>query len=163
VSEEVPSKEQGPGDAAGASQWQPGPEADDEVTRSRLVGLMAVPISSAVPVRRSTVLMVVAFFGLGTLMAIYPPAAKTSVSNPNSGGVPIITSTTTTTTTTTTTEPSTTTTTTRPRATTTTTRVGGGNSTTTTTVKGSTTSTTLTSGTTTTTQPSGATSTTVAP
>ena len=161
----VPTGDARPDDDDGSTGTQPAPAVDD-APHSRLVGLMALPISPSVPVRRSTVLMVVAFLGFGTLMAFYPPAAKT-VNNGNSTGypgVPIIATTTTTTTTprpttTTTTTPPTSTTATRP--TTTTTRPGGGTSTTTTT-RGSTTTTTK-AGSTTTTQPIAATTTTAVP
>jgi cytoskeletal protein RodZ len=166
VSDATPTGNERPGDAGtpvGADR--PEPVEDGEVMRSRLVGLMARPVSSRVTVRRSTVLMAVAFLGFGTLMAIYPPAAKATTSNPNSdivpGLVPATTTTTTTSTSTTTTTapPPSSTTTTRP--TTTTTRAGGGTSTTTTTTRASTT--TTTKGGATTTLATGATTTTVTP
>jgi cytoskeletal protein RodZ len=166
VSDATPTENERPGDAGtpvGADR--PEPVEDGEVMRSRLVGLMARPVSSRVTVRRSTVLMAVAFLGFGTLMAIYPPAAKATTSNPNSdivpGLVPATTTTTTTSTSTTTTTapPPSSTTTTRP--TTTTTRAGGGTSTTTTTTRASTT--TTTKGGATTTLATGATTTTVTP
>lgn len=103
---------------------------------SALVGLMAEPLSRAVPVRRSTVLMLVAFLGLGALTVLYPPAPRTvttiTTNNPN-GFIPGLLATTTTTThpaaTTTTTAPPVSTTT-QATATTTTTLGGAGSSTT---------------------------------
>ena len=143
-----------------------GEVAEAKVPHSALAGLMAEPVSRSVPVRRSTVLMVVAFLGFGTLMYLYPPTTKTfttyTTNNPNglpTGLVPAPASTTTTvppsTTTTTTTAPSastttttsavaTTTTTTTPAASTSTTV---GSTTTTTRVGTATTSTTTTSST----------------
>jgi hypothetical protein len=50
----------------------------EPVPRSKLVGFMAVPITRAVPVRRSTVLMLVAFLGFGTLTYLYPPDGTAS-------------------------------------------------------------------------------------
>ena len=77
--------------------------------RSALVGLMAAPLSRSVPVRRSTVLMLIGFLGFGTLMALYPPTSKPAIGTANGQTViPLV--------------PATTTTTTRPPATTTTTR-----------------------------------------
>ncbi len=95
---------------------------------SALVGLMAEPLSRSVPVRRSTVLMLVAFLGFGTLTLLYPPAPKPittiTTNNPN-GIIPGILGTTTTTT-----HPvATTTTTTAPPVATTTTTIGGTTST----------------------------------
>lgn len=97
--------------------------------QSALIGLMAEPVSRSVPIRRSTVLMVVAFLGFGALTLVYPPAPKAvttiTTTNPN-GLIPgILPATTTTThpaaTTTTTTEPAPSTTTTSHPGTTTTT------------------------------------------
>ena len=48
------------------------PRVEEPVPHSRLVGLMAVPISRSVPIRRSTVLMLVAFLGFGTLLLPLP-------------------------------------------------------------------------------------------
>ncbi len=125
-----------------------GEVAEAKVPHSALAGLMAEPVSRSVPVRRSTVLMLVAFLGFGTLMYLYPPTTKTfttyTTNNPNglpTGLVPAPASTTTT-------APPSTTTTTAPSASTTT--------------SSSTTSTTSgVSTTTTTSQPSASTSTTV--
>ncbi len=121
--------------------------------QSALIGLMAEPVSRSVPIRRSTVLMVVAFLGFGALTLVYPPAPKAvttiTTTNPN-GLIPGILPATTTTTT----HPAaTTTTTTEPAPSTTTTSHPG---TTTTTVGHPSTTTTSTrpSGSTTTTHPS---------
>ena len=179
----------GPGQDAGATSdgRAPDPPADPagdrtdgspptgEVTlarapRSALVGMMAEPLARSIPVRRSTVLMVVAFLGFGTLTTLYPPAAKTvttiTTTNPNGilpGLLPGSTTTTTTVppaTTTTTTAPSApTTTTTAPSATTTT----GPSPTTTTTRSNGSTTTTLGGTTTTTGVGTASTSTSTAP
>lgn len=93
---------------------------------SALVGYMSVPVHQLLPIRRSTLLMVILFLGFGTLCYLYPPASTATVITCHSDGtctastgsysvVP-----TTTTTTTTTTVPPTTTTTVRPPTTTTT-------------------------------------------
>ena len=137
-----------------------------EPPHSALVGLMAEPLSRSVPVRRSTVLMLIAFLGFGTLTLLYPPAPKpitTITTNNPDGIIPGILGTTTTTT-----HPvATTTTTTAPPVATTTTTIGGttstvgapGSSTTTTGTVGTTTTTTSGSSTTTTVKGSGPTST----
>jgi hypothetical protein len=142
------------------------PRVADPVPRSRLVGLMAEPVSRAVPLRRSTVLMLVAFIGFGTLSYLFPPSGSTTGSPATSGGIsgtfiPLATPPTThpATTTTTTSRPggaeatttSTTTTTTRPISTTTTSTSAPVGSTTTTAPRGSTTTTTTPPGPTTTT------------
>jgi hypothetical protein len=176
-----------PGDEDGGptSAGEAGPDethAEEEVPRptgevilapaphSALVGLMAEPLSRSIRIRRSTVLMLVAFLGFGTLMYLYPPAAKsvtTSITTNSPNGIipgllpattttttqPVATTTTSTvpprststTTTTTTTKPvsssgASTTTTTRPLGSTTTT----GSSTTTTRVGAATTTTSST-------------------
>ncbi|HEX7442642.1 MAG TPA: hypothetical protein VF320_02080, partial [Acidimicrobiales bacterium] len=54
------------------------PRIEEPVPHSRLVGLMAVPISGSVPIRRSTVLMLVAFLGFGALCFLYPPNSTTT-------------------------------------------------------------------------------------
>ncbi len=134
------------------------------VPHSALVGLMAEPVARSVPIRRSTVLMLVAFVGFGILTLLYPPAPKavTTITTTNPSGiipglVPATTTTTThpptatttpasttttapsTTTTTTGARPSTTTSTSRPTASTTST-TGPSPSTTTTAVRSTTTS-----------------------
>lgn len=128
------------------------PRIAEPVPHSRLIGLMAEPVSRSVPLRRSTVLMVVAFLGFGTLTYLYPPNRPTNPTPAANGGVsgtfipltttptphPTTTTTTsrpggaeTTTTTTTTTRPTpTTTTTSAPVAPTTTTASGGSTTTT---------------------------------
>ena len=57
--------------------------------QSALVGLMAEPVSRSVPIRRSTVLMVVAFLGFGALTLVYPPAPKavTTITTTNPNGL----------------------------------------------------------------------------
>ena len=111
------------GDAAHGGSDDPRPTgevAEEKVPHSALAGLMAEPVSRSVPVRRSTVLILVAFLGFGTLMYLYPPTTKTfttyTTNNPSglpTGLVPAPTSTTTT-------VPPSTTTTTAPSASTTT-------------------------------------------
>ena len=50
------------------------PEAPDEhVPHSALVGFMSVRVHRLLPIRRSTLLMVVAFLGFGTWCYLYPP------------------------------------------------------------------------------------------
>jgi len=168
-----------PDDAGDADGWEgtdepttgSTPRVEGPVPHSRLVGLMAVPISRSVPIRRSTALMLVAFLGFGILGYLYPPETSTPSGTGTSGstgngvipGVFIPASSTTTThpnaattttgpggpTTTTSTSTSSTTTTTQP--TTTTTSTGP---------LGSTTTTTTRTGATTTTQPAATTTTT---
>lgn len=98
------------------------PPDPPEQKQSPLVGFMSVPVNSRLPIRRSTLLMVVAFIGLGTLLYFNPPQSTATgavVHTPNGdffvpGATKVDDSTTTT-------VPPTTTTTTRPVATTTTT------------------------------------------
>ena len=92
------------------------PAEADDVQHSPLVGFMSVPVHRLVPIRRSTLVLVVAFLGLGTLLYFNPPneaTGKGAVVNGYfvPGAVPV--STTTTTTPPTTTPPPTSTTTTR--------------------------------------------------
>jgi len=139
------------------------PRVADPVPHSRLVGLMAAPVSRSVPFRRSTVLMLVAFLGFGTLTYLYPPNSSTISSPAGTGGIPgtfipLTTPSPHPTTTTTTSRPggpeatttSTTTTTTRPTSTSTTTTNAPVTTTTTTTSGGSTTTTSASTSTTTT-------------
>ncbi len=156
--------------AATDAQEHPATDAQEEVPNptgevilakpphSALVGLMAEPVSRSIPVRRSTVLMLVGFIGFGTLMYLYPPATKTVTTittNSPDGIIPGLIPATTTTThpptpTTETTVPSTpTTSTTRPFTTSTTSTVGSSASTTT--APSTTTTTTTTTGSSTTT------------
>jgi hypothetical protein len=79
-----------PGDDTGTPDGVP-PSGEVHLTpvpHSSLVGLMAEPISRTVPVRRSTVLMLVFFLGFGTLTYLYPPAgpATTTVTTTTPGG-----------------------------------------------------------------------------
>jgi hypothetical protein len=162
VSEDAPGHDGSAGDADGwdatsAPTTGSTPRIDEPVPHSRLVGLMAEPVSGSVPFRRSTVLMLVAFLGFGTLSYLYPPNGSSTSPSGSGGGVPgyFVPSSTTSTT-----HPATTTTTTHPggtptstTSTATSTRPGGSTTTTTT-------STTRPVGTTTTTAP-GATTTTV--
>jgi hypothetical protein len=127
------------------------PRVEEPVPHSRLVGLMAVPISRSVPIRRSTALMLVAFLGFGILGYLYPPKTSTASGTGTSGstgngvipGVFI---------------PATSTTTTHPNAVTTTTRPAGP-TTTTSTSSSSTTTITRPPTTTTSTRPVGSTTT----
>jgi len=59
------------------------------VPHSALIGLMAEPVSRSIRVRRSTVLMLVAFCGFGTLTLLYPPAARavTTITTTNPNGI----------------------------------------------------------------------------
>ncbi len=96
-----------------------------EVQRSPLVGFMSVPLHTRVPIRRSTLLMAVAFAGFATLMGFYPPASSVKATDTSSGSVlpgVIPAPVTTTTTTTTSLPPTTSTTTTTVRSSTTTSR-----------------------------------------
>ena len=110
------------------------------VPHSVLVGFMGESVSRSIPVRRSTVLMLLAFLGFATMSYLYPPTPSSTTvvttNNPNGlipGLVPAST---------TTTRPSTTTTTTAQGASTTTT-MPPGSSTTTTGASGASTSTTV--------------------
>jgi len=106
-----------PSQPGGASSSPIDPDAD--LKHSKLVGYMSVPVHRLLPIRRSTLLMVVAFIGFGILLYLYPPqSAPVVYTGPNGEQynltpVPV----TTTTTSTTTTQP-TTTSTTGPTATT---------------------------------------------
>jgi hypothetical protein len=86
----------------------------EEKRRSALAGFMSVPVNPRFPIRRSTLLMVVAFLGFGTLLYFNPPASQGVVVNTNNGPVFIPGLTTTTSTSTTTTSTTTTTTITTP-------------------------------------------------
>ena len=55
-----------------------GRSGDDEVRHSALVGFMSVPVHRRFPIRRSTLLMLVAFLGFGTLLYLYPPTGTTT-------------------------------------------------------------------------------------
>ncbi len=137
-------------EAGRANLWGRWRNADPEEStpHSALVGFMSVPVHRRFPIRRSTLLMAVAFLGFGTLCYLYPPGAGGTVINTSNGTffIPNGTSVSTTTTTrppatTTTTRPpaSSTTTSTRPNATSTTTS----SSTTTTSTSGSSTTSTV--------------------
>jgi len=155
------------GSRGGSDDPRPtGEVAEAKMPHSALAGLMAEPVSRALPVRRSTVLMLVAFLGFGTLMYLYPPTTKTfttyTTNNPNGLPAGLVPSATTTTTvpppTTTTTAPSASTTT----STTTTSTTSGVSTTTTTSRPAASTSTTVGSTTTTTRVGTATTSTTTA-
>jgi hypothetical protein len=161
-----------PSQPGGASPPSTDPDAD--LKHSKLVGYMSVPVHRLLPIRRSTLLMIVAFVGFGILLHTYPPQSANATSAgtfikgsdgqeyfvPSATKVSIPTTTTTTTSTTTPDRvPPTTTATTVPHSSTTTTYP---HSQTTTTVAPSTTTTTAgSSGTTTTTALRGTSSTTV--
>jgi len=98
------------------------PRADDRVKHSPLVGYMSVPVHRRFPIRRSTLVMAIAFLGLGAVLYFNPAQSDTKGAVVGGyyipGAVPVSTTTTsptststTTTSTTTTTHPSTTTTT----------------------------------------------------
>jgi hypothetical protein len=107
-----------PGFSAPRAQ-PPAPDPSDE-KHSKLVGYMSVPVYRLLPIRRSTLLLIILFLGFGTLCYLYPPASTATVitcrsdgtctaSTGTVSGVPITSTTTTTappsTTTTTTTHP----------------------------------------------------------
>ena len=125
--------------------------------RRGFTGFMGRPVSHGIAVRRSTVLLVVAFLACGALSLRFPPISKAPASNTGLVTNPLVPATATTTTTTTvpatttTTAPSGTTTTTAPRSTTTTTRATTGSSSTTTSSSSSTSTSTTPQGTGTTT------------
>lgn len=145
------SEDSGGWDATDAPTTGSTPRVEDRAPHSRLVGLMALPISPAVPIRRSTALMLIAFLGFGTLCYLFPPSSSTTANTQSTvnGGIPgvFVPATTTTTTTTRPTAPTaptattqpprptsttpTSSSTTTPTATTTTTRPGGPTTTTT--------------------------------
>ena len=66
-------------DASGArAPWaRKDPAKADEVRHSAMVGFMSVPVHPRFPIRRSTLIMVVAFAGLATLLYFNPPQADT--------------------------------------------------------------------------------------
>lgn len=142
--------------AGGTDGHPPGhTSGSGQVKHSSLVGFMSVPVSRRFPIRRSTLLMAVAFIGFGTLLYFNPPestgVSTGEVVHTSSGdylvpGAIKITSTTTTTSTppTTTTLPvvaSSTTSTSRPSAATTTRPAVASTTTTSTTFPSSTTTT----------------------
>jgi hypothetical protein len=77
-----------PGGDAGAGPDAGGQEPDDSGQKhSALVGFMSVPVHPRLPIRRSTLLMVVAFVGFGTLWYLYPPASSAAASGGGRGSV----------------------------------------------------------------------------
>ncbi len=139
----------GPG-AGDRDAARPASEPAEE-RHSALVGFMSVPVHPRFPIRRSTLLLVLAFLGFATLLYFNPPASTSTVvlhtpsgdyEIPGATKLPASAATTTTTTTRppTPSTTTTTTTTTYPSATTTypstTTTTRGGPATTTTTVRG---------------------------
>jgi hypothetical protein len=75
------------GGDAGAGPDAGGQEPDDSGQRhSALVGFMSVPVHPRLPIRRSTLLMVVAFVGFGTLWYLYPPASSGAASGSGGSG-----------------------------------------------------------------------------
>lgn len=171
ATQRLPSQPATGGDATQRLPSQPGPSAssspidpDADLKHSKLVGYMSVPVHRLLPIRRSTLLMIVAFIGFGILLHVYPPQSAPVVYTAPNGEqynltpVPVTTTTSTTTTQPTTTSTTGPTATTRPvttttsagRATTTTSGQSPGSSTT---VPASTTTTQVgSSGSTTTTQ-----------
>ncbi|HEV3132411.1 MAG TPA: hypothetical protein VGY51_10655 [Acidimicrobiales bacterium] len=84
----IPKGFSAPGGGAGAGPDAGGPEPDDSGKRhSALVGFMSVPVHPRLPIRRSTLLMVVAFVGFGTLWYLYPPASSGAASGGGRGSV----------------------------------------------------------------------------
>jgi hypothetical protein len=74
-------------DAGGQRPDGPGRVPDDSGQKhSALVGFMSVPVHPRLPIRRSTLLMVVAFVGFGTLWYLYPPASSGAASGSTGGG-----------------------------------------------------------------------------
>ncbi len=81
-----PGPGSGPDTGAGSSpeSTEPADRApEDGVGHSALVGFMSVPVSTRFPLRRSTLLMAVAFIGLATLLYFNPAQS----SSPSSGVV----------------------------------------------------------------------------
>jgi hypothetical protein len=77
----IPKGFSAPGGDAGAGPDAGGQEPDDSGQKhSALVGFMSVPVHKRLPIRRSTLLMVVAFVGFGTLWYLYPPASSAAAS-----------------------------------------------------------------------------------
>jgi hypothetical protein len=169
-----------PGYSAPESEPSPPDTADEK--HSALVGYMSVPVHRLLPIRRSTLLMIILFLGFGTLCYLYPPASTATVitcksdgtctaSTGTFSGVPATTTTTTTTTVppittttiTTTTSPPATTTTTPTRTTSPTTSTTAASATTTTRASGTGAPTTTVPTTTTTSPGVSATSTTATP
>jgi hypothetical protein len=103
--DEEPTVVDHPTSASGVrARWsRKGPDEADEVQHSALVGFMSVPVGRRFPLRRSTLVLVVAFLGLGTVLYFNPPQSDTvgkgAVVNGYyvPGAVPVSTTTTTTT------------------------------------------------------------------
>jgi hypothetical protein len=84
----IPKGFSAPGGDAGAGPDAGGQEPDDAGQKhSALVGFMSVPVHPRLPIRRSTLLMVVAFVGFGTLWYLYPPANSAAASGSGRGSV----------------------------------------------------------------------------
>lgn len=107
----------------GDTDRPPAASPSGELRHSALVGFMSVPVHRLLPLRRSTLLMAVAFVGFGSLLYVYPPQPATSgpgaVVHTSSGDYFVPNATPVSTTTTTTTVPPATTTTTSSTTTTT--------------------------------------------
>ena len=69
--------------APGAPPSAPDPPGEKH---SALVGYMSVPVHRLLPIRRSTLLMVILFLGFGTLCYLYPPASTATVITCKSDG-----------------------------------------------------------------------------
>jgi hypothetical protein len=83
----IPKGFSAPGEDAGEGPDAGGPGPDDSGQKhSALVGFMSVPVHRRLPIRRSTLLMVVAFVGFGTLWYLYPPATSAAASGSGGGG-----------------------------------------------------------------------------
>jgi len=59
---------------------------NDEVQHSALVGFMSVPVHRRFPIRRSTLVLVVAFLGLGTVLYFNPPESDATAKGAVVGG-----------------------------------------------------------------------------
>lgn len=76
ATQRLPSQPSQPGGAS-SSPIDP----DEDLKHSKLVGYMSVPVHRLLPIRRSTLLMIVAFIGFGILLHLYPPQSTTATNN----------------------------------------------------------------------------------
>jgi hypothetical protein len=63
--------------------------ATAEVMHSPLVGFFSAPLHRRIPVRRSTVVLLVGFLGFGSLLYLHPPRTSTTPSTPPTTDNPI--------------------------------------------------------------------------
>jgi hypothetical protein len=75
----------GEADGGGGGEGRDSPEgAEAPVEKhSALVGWMSVPVHQRLPIRRSTLLMIILFLGFGTLCYLYPPNSAAITCNPS--------------------------------------------------------------------------------